>query len=194
VTDEALMRAVRNGDVPRLGQLFERHHVGLFDFFSRTLGDRAAAEDLVQEVFVRILKYRRTYRDEGRFTTWMFHIARNVRTDHVRRRRPDQLTDDTPEPIAGGPGPAARVEAGEHIARLKRALMALPADKRELLVLARYRGLTHAEIGAVLRVDAGTVRVRVHRALNELRAMVERLSRGDQPWTAKRSGTGLPIA
>ena len=56
------MRRVRDGEVAKLGPLFERHHPALFDFFCRTLSDRAAAQDLVQEVFLRILKYRRTYR------------------------------------------------------------------------------------------------------------------------------------
>jgi RNA polymerase sigma-70 factor (ECF subfamily) len=188
-----LMRAVREGEVARLGLLFERHHTGLFDFFARTLGDRAAAEDLVQEVFIRILKYRRTYRDQGLFVTWMFHIARNARADHLRRRRPDQLTETTPEPISGDPGPAAAVESAQDVRRLRRALMQLPDDKRELLVLARYRGLKHDEIAEVLRVEVGTVRVRLHRALKELRTLVESASSEDRIWDAKKSANGLLI-
>ena len=74
MTDEALMRAVRDGDVARLGELFERHHRSVFDFLVRMTGDRASAEDMVQDVFVRMLKYRATFRDDGRFETWMFRI------------------------------------------------------------------------------------------------------------------------
>ena len=188
------MRGVRDGDVARLGPLFERHHAGLFDFFCRTLGDRAAAEDLVQEVFIRILKYRRTYRDEGRFQTWMFHIARNVRTDFLRRRRPDQLTADVPEPATEGAGHAAAIEAAQDVERLRRALMRLPDDRRELVVLARYRGMSHDEIAAVLRIEAGTVRVRLHRALKELRTLVETMTSEDETsCNANKSGSGLPI-
>src|SRR5262245_493083 len=87
VTDEALMQAVRDGDLAKLGVLFERHHRSLFDFLCRVTGDRAKAEDLVQDVFVRMLKYRATYRDDGRFETWMFHLARNARADYFRLRR-----------------------------------------------------------------------------------------------------------
>jgi RNA polymerase sigma factor (sigma-70 family) len=189
VTDETLMRGVRDGEFAQLGLLFERHHAGLFDFFCRTLGDRSSAEDLVQEVFIRILKYRRTYRDEGRFQTWMFHIARNVRTDHVRKRRPDQLTARLPEPAADA-AHAAAVEAAQDIERLRQALMRLPHDRRELIVLARYRGLSHDEIAAVLRVDAGTVRVRLHRALKELRALVESMTTEERTsWNANKSGS-----
>ena len=75
------MRAVRDGDLAKLGTLFERHHEWLFDFLSRMTGDRTAAEDLTQDVFVRMLKYRGTFRNDGRFETWMFHIARNARAD-----------------------------------------------------------------------------------------------------------------
>jgi len=174
------MLAVRGGELSRLGLLFERHHAGLLDFFSRTLSDRPAAEDLVQEVFIRLLKYRRTYRDDGRFQTWMFHIARNVRNDHIRKRRPDQLTADMPEPEAAGTDQAAAVENAEDLERLRRALLRLPDDRRELVVLARYQGMSHEEIGAVLRVEPGTVRVRLHRALKELRALVETMTTGER--------------
>src|SRR5215510_13934321 len=85
LTDEAIMLAVRDGDVGKLGLLFERYHRTLFDFFSRMLGNRTAADDLVQDVFFRILKYRKTYRDDSHFTTWMFHIARNARLDHFKK-------------------------------------------------------------------------------------------------------------
>ena len=83
------MLAVQHGDIPALGVLFERYHAALFDFLSRVTGDRASGEDMVQDVFVRILKYRTTYRDVGSFETWLFRIARNARADHsgsVRRQ------------------------------------------------------------------------------------------------------------
>ena len=191
MTDEALMREVRDGDVGRLGLLFERHHGGLFEFFARTLGDRPAAEDLVQEVFIRILKYRRTYRDEGRFQTWMFHIARNVRNDHIRKHRPDQLTADTPEPAATGANQAAAVENADDVERLRRALLRLPDDRREVVVLARYHGMTHEEIAAVLRVEPGAVRVRLHRALKELRALIETMTTGERTCDANKSSSGF---
>ena len=185
------MREVRDGDVGRLGLLFERHHGGLFEFFARTLGDRSAAEDLVQEVFIRILKYRRTYRDEGRFQTWMFHIARNVRTDHIRKRRPEQMTADTPEPAATGANQAAAVENADDVGRLRRALLRLPDDRREVVVLARYHGMTHEEIAAVLRVEPGAVRVRLHRALKELRALIETMTTGERTCDANKSSSGF---
>jgi RNA polymerase sigma-70 factor (ECF subfamily) len=171
VTDEALMTAVRDGDLNELGLLFERHHVALFDYLSRMTGDRAAAEDLVQDVFTRVLKYRRTYREDGRFETWLYRIARNARADYFRTRRPAEPIDEdvverTPH---GEPGPADTLEHERDVERLRRALLRLRDDKRELIVLARYRGMTHEEIGELLGVEAGAVKVRLHRAVKELR-------------------------
>ena len=84
------MIAVRAGEINQLGELFERHQGPLYGFFVRLTGDRSASEDLVQLVFYRILKYRHTYRDEGRFSAWIYHLARKVAADHFRRsqRRP----------------------------------------------------------------------------------------------------------
>lgn len=177
MTDELLMRAVRSGDCGQLGRLFERYHLPLFDFLYRTTGDRASAEDLVQDVFVRILKYRHTFRDDSSFETWVFRIARNARADHFRRRNTSptvELNDDA-EVAAAVPDPADALDRASHAARLRRALMQLPDDKRELLVLARFRGLRYEQIGALLDIEVGAVKVRVHRAMRQLRETFDRL-------------------
>jgi RNA polymerase sigma-70 factor (ECF subfamily) len=188
------MLAVRDGDVAKLGVLFERYHGGGFDFLSRTTGDVAAAEDLVQDVFVRILKYRATYRDDSCFETWVFRIARNSRTDHFRRRRPSEpIRDGALEVAAPGPTPAQQFERHVDVARLKRALLRLDDDKRELLVLARFRSMSYERIGALLGVEVGTIKVRMHRAVKELRAIFLGLADEDKTWDAKKSGTDLRI-
>jgi RNA polymerase sigma factor (sigma-70 family) len=184
------MRAVRDGDLDKLGKLFERHHIALFDFLSRMTGDRTAAEDLTQDVFVRMLQYRRTFRDDGRFETWMFHIARNARSEYFRRRAVVELNDDEIDAPTEAAGPAHLVERDEQTTLLRRALLQLRDDRRELIVLARYRGMKHEVIAELLGVDVGTVKVRIHRALKELREIFLGLS-GDEPWNAKTSGGTL---
>jgi RNA polymerase sigma factor (sigma-70 family) len=192
VTDERLMQAVRDGDVAQLGLLFERHHAALFDFLSRMTGDRTAAEDLTQDVFVRMLKYRATFRDEGKFETWMFHIARNSRADYFRGRAAAAINDAAIDVVSHAPGPAHQLERDEETRLLRRALLQLRDDKRELLVLARYRGMKHEAIAELVGVDAGTVKVRIHRALKDLREIVLSL-KGSDAWTARTPQRTLRI-
>ena len=106
------MRCCARGDVAKLGVLFERYHRPLFEFLARMTGNPAAAEDLVQDVFVRVLKYRATWRDEGRFETWLFRIARNARADYFRARSSDAPIDEAAEhSVAGAAGGSTRWRA-----------------------------------------------------------------------------------
>lgn len=168
--DGELMERVRSGELDRLSELFERHHRRLFGFFLRLVGDRTAAEDLVQEVFVRLLKYRRTYRDGSEFTPWLFGIARNAAVDHFRGR-PRELPEnpEAPEPEAPTESPVDRVERDERERFLHAALARLEPERREVLVLARFGELRYERIGELLGCSTGAVKVRVHRALKELR-------------------------
>ena len=166
------MIAVRAGEVAQLGTLFERHHGPLFGFFVRLTSDRTVAEDLVQLVFYRILKYRHTYRDEGRFGAWMYHLARKVLADHYRRHaRHPAPTDpahlpDVPDDASTADEAACR---SDDLALMRTALAALPLDQREILTLHRFQQLRHDEIARLLNISVGAAKVRVHRALCALR-------------------------
>jgi RNA polymerase sigma factor (sigma-70 family) len=185
VTDELLMHAVQGGNLDALGELFERHHRPVFHFLSRTTGDPGAAEDLVQEVFVRILKYRHTYDAESRFDTWLFRIARNARTDHFRRRAPAPAPEaDALEVASGEPGPAQQLEQRVDVAQLERALQQLADEPRDLLVLARYHGMPYDRIADTLGIEPGAVKVRVHRAMKQLRTLFFKLE--DAPCAVKK--------
>jgi RNA polymerase sigma factor (sigma-70 family) len=166
VTDDALMSRVRDGDVQALAPLFDRHHAALLNFYLRTTGNRASSEDIVQDVFVRILKYRRTYRPGSRFLTWMYHIARHARVDYLRKRHGEIEWDDT---YAAPVSPGDPAESAQHRHWLALALQRLPDDKREVLVLSRFQGLRYEAIAQILDCEPDTVKVRVHRAMRELR-------------------------
>lgn len=170
MTDEALMDAVRDGDLPRLGELFERYHRQVFQFLSRTTGDPALAEDLVQDVFVRILKYRETYQRHSRFDTWLFRIARNARADHFRSRPPvAEPLEQAFEIATPEPGPAQALSQRLDTRQLQRALLLLNDESRDLLILARYHDTPYSHIADLLEIDVGAVKVRVHRAMKLLR-------------------------
>ena len=179
-SDHELMIAVRAGEIDRLGELFERHHRPLYGFFVHLTGDRTASEDLVQLVFYRILKYRHTYRDEGRFSAWIYHLARKVAADHFRRRSAAPVgvePDDIHAVPDEAPHAADRAVAADDTARLHAAMAALDPDQRELLVLARFQRLKHEEIARLFDISVGAVKVRVHRAFKQLRDSYLRLSR-----------------
>src|SRR5688572_7411600 len=97
-SDSVLMERVRAGELDQLSELFERHHRRLYQFFLRLTRDRSAAEDLVQEVFVRLIKYRHTWRDEAEFVPWMFALARNAAVDQFRARSRDSRRDQAAAP------------------------------------------------------------------------------------------------
>ena len=99
--DQLVMLAVRDGDVERIGVLFDRHHRMLFNFFLRLTANRGLSEDLVQEVFFRMLKYRHTFQAGTNFTAWMYQIARNAQIDQAQEERPVAR-----EEAARGPGVA----------------------------------------------------------------------------------------
>jgi RNA polymerase sigma factor (sigma-70 family) len=174
-SDDALMSQVSDGDVEKLGLLFERHHVRLFNYLWRLSGDREAAEDLVQEVFVRMLKYRGSFKARGEFLAWMFALARNASADHFEHSKRRQTTTDEElaEHPSEAPLPIERLESAESVERLRAALLKLPTDKREILLLSRDGGLSCEQIGGLLGCSAGTVRVRVHRALRSLQQLFQ---------------------
>jgi RNA polymerase sigma factor (sigma-70 family) len=165
VSDEDVMLQVRNGEVEMLGVLFDRYQAPLHSFYSRMTQDRTVSEDLVQEVFLRILRYRQTYRPGTTFRTWMYQIARNTRLDQVRKTRPE--TPFASEPVA--PTLSDSAQQQQQAAMLQNALMQLPEDKREILILSRFQELKYDEIARLLGCEVGAVKVRVHRALQQLR-------------------------
>ena len=178
-SDNELMLQVRDGETARLGMLFERHHKKLFNFFLRTIGKRQIAEDLVQEVFIRILKYRHTFRGDGGFGPWMYRMAKNVRADHFRKKGRAPFTDtdiDTVEHSDEGPLPSELAETSQSVEILKVAMERLSVEKRELLVMARYQMLRHDEIAPLVGCKVGTVKVRVHRAVKELTQIYQQLA------------------
>jgi RNA polymerase sigma-70 factor (ECF subfamily) len=184
------MLAVRDGDVESFAVLFDRYHQRLYGFFYRLGSSAAASEDLVQEVFLRIFRYRRTFREDSEFRGWMYHIARTVRIDRFRAEKKEgpltAVSGTAADQLQGPPSPDRYVEAQERTELLRRALQQLPEEKRELLILARFQELKYDEIGSLLDVDAGTVKVRVHRAMNELRDIVRKMTDEKSKCTVKK--------
>ena len=179
-SDHALMLAVRGGELDALGELFERHHGPLFGFLVKHTGQREAAEDVAQTVFQRMLKYRHTYRDDGSFTAWMYHLARRCAADHFRKSNAaPHATDpaDLQEHADDAPHAAHHATTRDDHALLRTALARLDRDDREVLLLSRFQELSFAEISGILECSVGAAKVRAHRALRELREIYLRLQK-----------------
>src|ERR1700759_3191344 len=143
MSDEELMSQVRNGIGEMLGVLFERYHVPLFNFYLKLSGNRPLSEDLVQEVFFRILKYRHSYRPETPFRAWIYQIARNARLDHWRKHKPETSWEPEMSPSVV---PIDTAQQTQETELLRSALMQMSEDKREVLVLSRFQDLKYEEI------------------------------------------------
>ena len=183
-TDHVLMLAVRDGELDALGELFERQHGPLFGFLVKYTGDRIAAEDIAQTVFQRMLKYRHTYRDDGSFSAWMYHLARRCAADHFRRAsHVPHATDpaDLAEHADDAPHAVQHASARDDHALLHAALARLDRDDREVLLLARFQELSFAEIAGILECSVGAAKVRAHRALRELKDVFFQLQKESRP-------------
>jgi RNA polymerase sigma factor (sigma-70 family) len=181
LTDNQLMAMVRVGEVEKLGVLFERHHVALFNFFLRLTGARELSEDLVQDVFLRMLKYRHTFQPRSEFRPWMFQIARNAQFDALRKRQRDRVTPESEhgeEPVCEEPTPDSRAGRTQEVRLLEQAMARLSHDKREVLLLSRIQDMDHDEVAAILGCEPATVRVRLHRALKDLKVEFHLLAEG----------------
>lgn len=173
------MIKVRDGDLDKLGLLFERYKKPLFGFFYGMNKDREISEDLVQNVFFRILKYRYLFRGDGDFKTWMFHIARNVNHDHFRKskwKERDSL-EHWENRLALQDNRQTEFQTDEELQLLALALHRLPEDKREILLLSKYQEKKYSEIGKILGCSEGAVKVKVFRALQELKEVYKKLEK-----------------
>jgi len=171
------MLKVRSGDLDKMALLFQRYHRPLFGFLFHMTRHREASEDLLQNVFYRMLRSRHTFTGQGDFKTWMYCIARNVVKDHLKksRRAPESYdTTDLAERIGAATRTDEQLERKLEIRALQKALNSLSTESREVLILSRFQDLRNEEIALVLDISVGAVKVRIHRAINQLKEIYTR--------------------
>lgn len=179
LSDNALMVKVREGDLDKMSLLFERYKKPLYGFFLGLTRQQELSEDLVQNTFLRILKYRHLFRGDGDFRAWMFHIARNVNHDHHRKNK-FQLQEDVDrwqDRLGHEENRSEEMQMEEQNHLLLAALNKLPYDKKEVLLLSKYQEKKYSEIGSLLGCSEGAVKVKVFRALQELKVIYKQLEK-----------------
>ena len=155
-----------------LATIFEKYHVKLYNFFLRMTRNRENSEDLTQEVFQRILKYRHTYDANLQFRSWMYQIARNALKQNYNKHKLLISDFQHSETIAfEGTSAVEEMEAESRKKMLYEALSQLDEEQREIIELARFQGLKYKEIAALTNYSVAAVKVKVHRAIKRLREL-----------------------
>jgi RNA polymerase sigma-70 factor, ECF subfamily len=176
--DESLMRAACRGDRAAFAALVARHQRSLYALFRRLGADAHAAEDCVQDTFLRLLRAHARWSPRAPFRAFLLVLARNAFVDHCRRRRarPAQLPadDDAPGADAALAVPGVRLPFDHAPQDVRDALASLSSGQRAVVELGIWRGLPYREIALLLEIPEGTVKSRMHTAVARLREVLQR--------------------
>ncbi|MEM7299430.1 MAG: sigma-70 family RNA polymerase sigma factor [Bacteroidota bacterium] len=168
MTDEQLMSLVKAGRLDYLNELFDRYSKRIYNYFLKSTLERSDSDDLTQELFIRVMKYRNSYKDGHSVQFWIFQIARNMVKDHFKKMKVHRdkfnVVEVMPDAIDESDELALEKEKQLHI-----AMKSLPDDRRELLVLSKFQGLKYEQIAKMRDTTVSNIKVQVHRTIKELR-------------------------
>lgn len=181
----ALMLRVQEGDSSAFAELVDHHRRRVFDFLYRRLCDHQEAEDLVQEVFLRLYRYRDRYQPRAKFSTWLFHVAQNVARNAIRSRRRHptvrlpSFRPEEPGPAddcltARGDDPSWPMERAELAHVVRSAVSGLGHRQRTALELHQFEDRTYAEVAAEMAMTPKAAKSLLYRARHQLRLSLER--------------------
>jgi RNA polymerase sigma-70 factor (ECF subfamily) len=187
LTDQEVVALAREGREAAYRELIRRYERPVFSLIYRMVRDRALAEDLAQDTFVKVLNALDSYRPEYRFSSWVFKIANNVAIDQLRRRELDTLSLDgapdarTPDEVQAtalqavdrAETPLAELESRELGTLIEQAIGRLRPEYRACIMLRHIEGRSYEEIAEALDLPLGTVKTYIHRARHELREYLE---------------------
>ncbi|MDH5283616.1 MAG: sigma-70 family RNA polymerase sigma factor [Gemmatimonadota bacterium] len=186
LSDQEVVLQARDGLEAAYRELIRRYERPIFSLIYRMVRDRALAEDLSQETFIKALNAIESYRPEYKFSSWIFKIANNAAIDQIRRRELNTLSLDgsphatTPDEIeatalqvsARGLSPLEALESQELGGMIEKAIGRLRPEYRACILLRHVEGLAYEEIAELMNLPLGTVKTYIHRARNELRDLL----------------------
>ena len=180
-SDAAIMKRAAAGDESAFNYLAEKYHRPIHHFLYRMVRNQAIAEELAQEVFLRVYRSRESYRAEAKFTTWLYRIATNLAVNHARDTKheravqnvyldaPDEQTGTRPDVACDEPSAEQRLLREERMKAIREQVMVLPERQRMAVVLHKYQGMDYREIGQVLKLSESAVKSLLFRAYQTLR-------------------------
>ncbi|WP_350284343.1 RNA polymerase sigma factor [uncultured Croceitalea sp.] len=163
-TDELLMAQVAEGNLDMLKVLFDRHHLHIYNFLYKMCGDKMLSEDLTQDVFYKVIKYRSSYKN-GKFVSWLFTIARNSLNTHFTRNKEKYDDIETIQHKVTDASPT------EDYSQLQLALSKLEASDREVIVMHKFHEIKYNELAEIMDSTPGAVKTKVSRALKKLKTI-----------------------
>ncbi len=170
MTDEQIMLAVKGGNLDLASLIYDRYSKLIYNYFLRLSFNREISQDLMQTVFFRLIKYRRSYKPKNKFRSWIFRIARNVFADYLKSDEAARSNFvDLKEINASIDAEKDDQEKAEMIRNLQTALTMIPHGHRDILILKGYQQLKNREIAELLNCSENTVKGKVHRAVISLR-------------------------
>ncbi|MEW6688222.1 MAG: RNA polymerase sigma factor [Pseudomonadota bacterium] len=171
--DEQRMLAYREGDAAAFEALYRRHRGPLFRFVLRSVRERALAEELFQEIWMRVIEARERYEAQAKFTTWLYTIAHNRLVDHWRKKGLQLASLDQEDPMDPPAAPSVQpekiLEGKQSLARFVRALEALPLAQREAFLLHQEAGMSVPEIARATGANEEAAKSRLRYALSKLK-------------------------
>lgn len=185
--DAELMLRVRDGDTTCFGQLLDRHRGSVTNFMYRMVQNRAIAEELGQEVFLRVYRSRATYEPSAKFTTWLFRIATHLALNWIRDRKnerrqeslDDQIIDGAPRQVADGTLTVEQTMLWQaQLGEIRKAIEELPGKQRAAVLMHKYEEMDYSQIANVLGCSESAVKSLLFRAYESLRARLSHLRRG----------------
>ena len=181
LSDAEIMLRVREGDDQGFNYLIEKYRKPIIHFMFRMVHNQAVAEELAQEVFLRVYRSRQTYRAEARFTTWLYRIATNLGVNHARDTKheraaqnvyldqPDPETGTTPDLADATPTAEYDLVRGERMRAIRQHVMALPERQRMAVLMHKYQDMDYKQIGEVLKLSESATKSLLFRAYQTLR-------------------------
>lgn len=164
LTDEDIMLAVANGNIDSLSVLFNRYNVKIYNFFYKMLQDKSVSEDLTQDVFVKILSHRSSYK-KGNFKAWIYTIARNIFNTYYQN-----ILKDRQNIVQEEIKDIENMSSNEDdIEQLHLALQKLNKEDRELIVMHRFQQMQYSQIADIIGSSENAVKVKTHRAIKKLK-------------------------
>jgi RNA polymerase sigma-70 factor (ECF subfamily) len=180
-SDAAIMLRVAAGDEAGFNYLVGKYHRAMIHFLFRMVRNQAIAEELAQEVFLRVYRSRESYRAEAKFTTWLYRIATNLAVNHARDTRhersaqtiyldaPDEENGTKPDVADDEPSVEQRMMRDERMAAIRTHVMALPERQRMAVLMHKYQGMDYRQIGEVLKLSESATKSLLFRAYQTLR-------------------------